>query len=68
MPNWCAVSIRIEGHNNDITDLYKSLNTPNERGNVVSFSFFQPVPRPYKEDNNWYSWNCANWGTKWDAS
>jgi len=25
------------------------------------------VPRPPEEEDNWYSWNTSNWGTKWDV-
>ena len=23
------------------------------------------MPRPTDQEENWYSWNCNNWGTKW---
>lgn len=23
------------------------------------------MPRPQEQEDNWYAWNCANWGTKW---
>ena len=23
------------------------------------------VPRPTDQEENWYAWNCDNWGTKW---
>ena len=23
------------------------------------------MPRPTDQEENWYSWNCDNWGTKW---
>src|SRR6185312_324347 len=67
MPNWCAVSIKIEGKSDNMKKFYMSLNTFNENGKKVSFSFFQLVPRPEAEKNNWYDWNTKNWGTKWDA-
>ncbi len=25
------------------------------------------LPRPKNEDENWYNWNCLNWGNKWGA-
>jgi hypothetical protein len=32
-----------------------------------NFSFLNTVPRPIEEENDWYKWNCNNWGTKWDC-
>jgi len=28
--------------------------------------FMQEFVRSMKEDQDWYHWNCRNWGTKWD--
>tara|TARA_B100000674_G_C37943908_1_gene963948 strand:+ start:1297 stop:2199 length:903 start_codon:yes stop_codon:yes gene_type:complete len=31
-------------------------------------TFWGTCPRPEEEENNWFSWNNNNWGTKWDIS
>jgi hypothetical protein len=37
-----------------------------EKDDVALFQMLRP--RPADQEENWYSWNCENWGTKWDAS
>lgn len=36
----------------------------NEEGEV---DFNLIIPMPESEKDNWYSWNCNNWGCKWNA-
>ena len=57
MPNWCMNNLTITHSDTDklqeFVDAYNS-------GGVCNYF----IPKPENED--WYSWNISNWGTKWD--
>lgn len=59
MPNWCTNVVKIvDGKPSDIEAVYAMLKDTDEPFAVI-------MPRP--EGVDWYDWNNANWGTKWDA-
>jgi Ferredoxin-like domain in Api92-like protein len=73
MPNWVNNSIMITTETEGAANwLWLNLTRPHrlaEGGlSEVGFSFHNVIPRPASEDANWYDWNLANWGCKWDAS
>lgn len=63
MPNWCDNTATISHKDKSkIDELEKVLLTGDQR------LFHAIRPMPACEEDNWYSWNVTNWGTKWDAS
>jgi len=65
MPNWCQNIATISHENIESIDAIENeLNK--EKDDVGLFQMLHP--RPQDEEENWYSWNVNNWGTKWDAS
>lgn len=59
MPNWCHNYISITGEQELISNLWDKIQKTEEFLNVL-------FPRPKDQEENWYRWNCDNWGTKWD--
>jgi hypothetical protein len=65
MPNWCTNSLTLTGKKEWIDALVKVSETDDKD----IFMYLRPCMEDaewYSE--NWYSWNCDNWGTKWDAN
>ena len=62
MPNWCYNNVKISANGNE--ELLKKLQDAVQENKEL---FNQFVPIPESEKDNWYSWNCENWGTKWDS-
>ena len=70
MPNWCFNRLTVTGPDEDLDAFYdKVMNGTGEEGraherpNLLS-TFIPNDPN----DPNWYEWNIANWGTKWEES
>ena len=65
MPNWCQNVATISHEDNEKIDAIEhELNK--EKDDVALFQMLRP--RPSGQEENWYGWNCENWGTKWEAS
>ena len=62
MPNWCSNIVTIS---HEDTTKIDAIEQELMRESPEFFSSL--FPRPEAEED-WYSWNVSNWGTKWDAS
>ena len=63
MPNWCMNSMTVRGPSKHVHDLFDRIGKADED------AFFNVIkPRPADQEENWYSWNIENWGTKWDGA
>mgnify|MGYP003340878616 CR=1 FL=1 len=63
MPNWCSNHVSIK---HDDIDKINLIEEELQKDDPQLFNLL--VPQPDDIGDGWYGWNCANWGTKWDAS
>jgi hypothetical protein len=66
MPNWVYNTITIEGTPEQVKEIAEYVKSDDS---VFDFNKIIPAPEGCENDSDfdWYSWNCENWGTKWNA-
>ena len=64
MPNWCDNSATFHHEDSTKIDAIEQELSKENGGELFNTLY----PRPTEEEENWYTWNCNNWGCKWDAN
>ena len=83
MPNWMRIALEVSGDEQQQKEFFESIGNGLESKQPINFEKIITPPdnlfrgnlgrdeKEYCRANNipdWYSWNNANWGTKWNAS
>ena len=63
MPNWVYNRFTINAPAERCAQIKEELFESSEQ----PISFGKILPRPPDKEDDWYNWNIATWGTKWDA-
>lgn len=67
MPNWCENKLRVTGPKAEVARFMEEAKG-NESGEWQDLDFSRLVPMPVEKKDDWYDWNIANWGCKWNAT
>jgi len=72
MPNWCSNELKIQGNPKELSKLVKKVQITKSEATDTHyesvFSCHRVIPRPLDKEGDWYEWNVANWGSKWDLN
>lgn len=49
-------------------EVFKNRDFLGDDGKIDNNAFMAEFVRSMSEDEDWYHWNCRNWGTKWDVA
>ena len=60
MPNWCSNNLTLTHGDPAMIDRVEAAV---KAGKLLN----EFVTRPEDQEADWYNWNIANWGTKWDV-
>lgn len=62
MPNWCSNTLKMTASSDQVDKLEAYLRRNEDDHGLLAYF----VPEPLNLQN-WYSWRCENWGTKWEV-